>query len=113
MPAGRDPRAEPGSGSGSGGGRERLRGGAGRDLAAFLVGRCGGGQVLAGEGLASRRPGEPGTKRGGARAPWPPSPGDASSTLRVPGPVVRRPGAALGGGGGSRRTARRRASAPL
>lgn len=48
MPAGRDPRAEPGSGNASGGGRERLRGGAGRALAAFLVGRCGGGQVLAG-----------------------------------------------------------------
>lgn len=79
MPAGRDPRAEPGSGSASGGGRERLRGGAGRALAAFLVGRCGGGQVLAGEGLASRRPGEPGTKRGSARGPWPPSSGAPSS----------------------------------
>lgn len=48
MPAGRDPRAEPGSGNASGGGWERLRGGPGRALAAFLVGRCGGGQVLAG-----------------------------------------------------------------
>lgn len=76
MPAGPDPRAEPGSGSASGGGGgERLRGGSGRTLAAFLVGRCGGGQVLAGEGLACRRPGEPGTKRGGAGAPWPPGSG--------------------------------------
>lgn len=81
--------------------------GAGRvALAALLVGRCGGGPALAGEGLAGRGPGAPGTKRGGARDPWPPSPemrrvGGTSSTLRVP--VLRRrrrrrPGAALGEG---------------
>lgn len=103
MPAGRDPRAEPGSGSASSGGRERLRGGAGRALAAFLVGRCGGGQVLAGEGLASRRPGEPGTKRGGARGPWPPSSGALSSehiaSSRTGGAAAAAAAAGSGAGG--------------
>lgn len=64
---------------------------------AFLVGRCGGGRALAGEGFAGRGPGDPGTKPRGARG------GSVAAQLRESARRLAHCESRCGGGGGRER----------
>lgn len=72
----------------------------GRALVAFLVGRCGGGRALAGEGLAGRGPGDPGTREQSAAAP---GEGSVAALLRGSARRLAHCESRCGGGGGRER----------